>query len=133
MTRAYADVVERLLGASVERLGLGGPGRQLDLALAAGAVLLNVVGAFQPDPELAYDLRVGLLPALAGAAAGIALFWRRSHALAVFSFVVVAAFVATVLHWASAIPVTLFLAGYALGAYATLRASAAGLALATDR
>ncbi len=122
--------MERLLGVSVERMRLRDPERQVDVALAAGALLINVVGALRPDPELAYDMRVGLLPALAGAAAGVALLWRRSHTLPVFSLILFAAFATTVLHWQSAIVVTLFLAGYALGAYATLRQSAAGLALA---
>lgn len=125
----YPCLVERRLDALVERVGRLDPGRQLDVALAAGAALLNVVAALRPDPELAYDLRFGLLPALAGAIAGIALLWRRSHALAVFSLILLAAFASTVLHWQSGIPVTLFLAGYALGAYATLRAGGWGLAL----
>jgi signal transduction histidine kinase len=122
--------VEGALASSLQRLGLRDPGRQVDVALAAGAALLNVVGAVRPEPGIAYDVRTGWLPALLGAAAGAALLWRRSHALATFGFVVVAGTAATMLHWQSAIPVTILLAGYALGTYASPRAGVAGMSLA---
>jgi signal transduction histidine kinase len=109
---------------------LSDPSRQVDVALASGAVLLNVVGAARPDPDLAYDLAAGWLPALLGAAAGLALLWRRSHPQATFCVVVTAGAAAPLLGWQSVIPVTILLAGYALGAYGRPRATAVGLAWA---
>lgn len=124
------DVAEpRLRGAS-ERRGLRDPDRQVDAALALGAALLGAAGGLLPDPEVSYELTAGPGPAVAGTLAGLALLWRRRRAPAVFLVVTGLGALATVLHWHSTIPVTLLLAGYALGAFATARTGLAALAIA---
>ncbi len=106
--------------------------RAVDVALALVAALVNVVAAIASDPTTAYRYADGGTPHLIVAAAGgLVLWWRRSHPLA--TFVVSTALVAVVaaLEWeVGAMPFAWLAAAYALGAYASTRRGAVGLAFA---
>jgi signal transduction histidine kinase len=94
----------------------------VDLTLALAAGTLNVSGGLSPDPTLAYDLGTGPLWALGCGVAGLLLWWRRSHPVAVYAAIAGLALLGPVLGLtAGFLPVSVLLAAYAVGAFASPR------------
>lgn len=122
------DVRERFRST----LQLPSADRAVDVVLALGAALVNVAAAVGSDATTAYQYADGgALHVALAAAGGLVLWWRRSHPLTTFAISTALVAVVAALEWQiGAMPFAWLAAAYALGAYASTRRGAIGLAFA---